>query len=76
MKTERGLQRPRKPQDEAGIVRRIDLRRAKAEALRILSAGHPVREALVLEPDFLPRPEGLAKIEVFIRVLFALRRRT
>lgn len=52
----------------------IDLRKAKEAALR-LPYDHPVRLALLQEPDFLPRPEGIGKLETYIRLAMALRRR-
>ena len=52
----------------------VDLRACKAEAMRRLPCGNATREMLSKEPDFLPRREGLAKIELYIRLLVATRR--
>ena len=49
----------------------IDMRACKQEARRLLPAGNPVREALSMEQDFLPRKEGLAKLETYVRFLMA-----
>lgn len=51
----------------------IDLRRAKAAALR-LPPDHPARIGILLEPDYLPRAEGLAKFETYMRLTMALKR--
>lgn len=51
----------------------IDLRECKAQANRLLPHGHPVRVALSKEPDFVPRNEGLGKLQAYIRMLYALR---
>jgi hypothetical protein len=48
----------------------VDLREAKREAAQVLPPGHPVREALLREPDELPCVEGRAKIETYLRLLF------
>jgi hypothetical protein len=50
----------------------IELRRTKAAALR-LPPEHPARIGILLEPDFLPRAEGLAKFETYMRLTMAMR---
>ena len=50
----------------------IDLRACKAAAMR-LAPSHPVRLGLLQEPDEVPRKEGLAKLETYIRLALALR---
>ena len=50
----------------------IDLRRCKAAAMR-LPPNHPLRLAIVQEPDELPRSRGLGKLETYIRLAMALR---
>lgn len=46
----------------------VDLRPLKREFELRLPPNHPNRIAVMREPDFLPWPEALAKIEVFIRI--------
>lgn len=53
----------------------VDLRLVKKRVLEILPPGDPVREALVKEPDLLPRPEGLVKLATYARVLMSKRAR-
>lgn len=53
----------------------VDLRPVKKRALEILPPGDPVREALIKEPDLLPRAEGLFKLATYARVLMAKRAR-
>jgi len=53
----------------------VDLRLVKKCVLEILPPGDPVREALVKEPDLLPRPEGLVKLATYARVLMSKRAR-
>jgi hypothetical protein len=43
----------------------------KGEVARLYPAGHPLREVLLREPDFEAREEGLAKLELLIRLVFA-----
>ena len=35
--------------------------------------GTPLREAILREPDFVPPCAGLGKLEVYIRIAFAMR---
>lgn len=49
----------------------IDVRRIKDAARRLYPAGHPVREALLREPDSLPRGEALGKLEAYLRMALA-----
>lgn len=51
----------------------LDLRPCKQRATKLFSPGHPLREALLNEPDFLPRAEGLAKLEAYLRMLLVMR---
>lgn len=53
----------------------VDLRLVKKRALELLSPGDPVREAIVKEPDLLPRPEGLVKLATYARVLMSKKAR-
>lgn len=36
--------------------------------------GHPVREAISREPDFLPESAGIAKLETYARIVLAWRK--
>lgn len=54
-----------------GEDKAIDMRTCKNEARRLLPVGNPVREAISQEADFLPRKEGLAKLETYVRFLMA-----
>jgi hypothetical protein len=51
----------------------VDLRPAKAEAQRLLPPGHPVRLALMQEPDFIPADTAQQKLETYIRLALAMR---
>lgn len=51
----------------------IDLRACKAAAARLFPPGTPFREALQQEPDFLPRPEGLVKLETYLRMVLTMK---
>jgi hypothetical protein len=48
----------------------VDLRATKERIARLLPAGHPVRELILQEPDFLPEDEAVIKFETFTRLLF------
>ena len=50
----------------------IDLRELKVQAARLLPANHPVRRVLAREQDIVPRSEGLAKLELYVRFVLAL----
>ena len=54
-------------------IRVVDLRSCKVEAALILPPGHPLRELLLREPDFLPLAEGLGKLETYVRLAVILR---
>ncbi len=51
----------------------VDFRRLKAEVARLYPPGHPLREVLMREPDLQPRPGGLGKVEILVRLVFASR---
>ena len=52
----------------------LDLRPVKRAVERLFPGGHPAREAIHQEPDALPRAEGVTRLGVYVRVLFALRK--
>lgn len=52
-----------------------DLRPVKEAARRLYPPGHAVRALIEAESDVLPRREGLAKLEVIVRLVWALRGR-
>jgi hypothetical protein len=51
----------------------IDLRACKVHVTKALPPDHPFRLALLQEPDFLPKPAGVAKLETYLRLAMALR---
>ncbi|MHB8587198.1 MAG: hypothetical protein ACYDDF_15340 [Thermoplasmatota archaeon] len=53
----------------------VDMRRVKEAFRRLYPPGHPARRLVEAEPDVLPRREGLAKLEMVVRLLGALRER-
>jgi hypothetical protein len=61
--------------DEGSNHELVDLRLVKKRALETLPPGDPVREAIVKEPDLLPRSEGLVKLATYARVLMSKRAR-
>lgn len=46
----------------------VDLRACKDEIAHLLPQGHPLREALLREPDEVPWSEGIAKLETYLRL--------
>lgn len=51
-----------------------DFRYAKNAAREHLPPGHPVREAMLSEPDFMPQAEKDVKVHTYARMLLALPR--
>ena len=69
MKDDHGAEAPGPSGDQVFC---IDLRDFKAQAARLLPANHPVRRVLAREQDIVPRSEGLAKLELYVRFVLAL----
>lgn len=61
------------PPEQAALAG-MDLRPIKAEAMRLLQPGNPIRESLLQEPDYLPGSEAGPRMETYIRLLCASRR--
>lgn len=57
---------PDGPPQPSGL---LDLRATKERIAIILPPGHPVRELLLQEPDFVPGDEAVVKFEMFARLL-------
>lgn len=55
-------------------ARPIDFLLLKVGFRRLFPSGHPVRSLVEAEPDLVPRREGLAKLEMIVRLVWALRR--
>ncbi|MHB8586456.1 MAG: hypothetical protein ACYDDF_11565 [Thermoplasmatota archaeon] len=53
----------------------VDMRRVKEAFRRLYPTRHPARRLVEAEPDLLPRREGLAKLEMVVRLVGALRER-
>jgi hypothetical protein len=51
----------------------VDLRGAKAGAARLYPAGHPLREALTGEPDFIPRTQAEGLLTAYLRMALTYR---
>ena len=49
----------------------MDFRRLKAAASRLFPAGHPLREAVMQEPDDVPASLALGKADAYLRLLQA-----
>lgn len=47
----------------------VDFRRLKTAVTRLLPAGHPVREAVLQEPDEVPADVALGKADTYLRML-------
>lgn len=60
---------PRPPRPNRHGAMSVDFRRCKEAAGRLLPPGHPVREALLREDDFVPSQAAAVKIETYIRLL-------
>ena len=54
-------------------LRDVDLRGLKDAARRLFPPGHAVREAMLREPDHLPRSEAEAVLAAYLRLALALR---
>ena len=52
--------------EETRLPDPIDFRPLKEGAKRLLRPGDPLREALLREPDTLPREIGLAKLDTYV----------
>lgn len=52
----------------------LDLRGLKAGVCRLLEPEHPLRIAVMQEPDQLPRAQGIARLQAYARLALALRR--
>jgi hypothetical protein len=52
-----------------------DLRKYKAEARRLLPAGHPLLAIIEAEPDILTEAEARIRLPMLLRVLLAYRNR-
>lgn len=50
----------------------VDFRPLKATAMRVLPGTHPLRIAVLAEPDWVPRGAALAKLETFAHMAYAL----
>ena len=53
----------------------LDIRRSKAAARRLFPSGHVGREMLLSEPDFLPKEEGIIKIDFYVKLFLSLKDR-
>ena len=53
----------------------LDIRRSKAAARRLFPPGHVGREMLLSEPDFLPKEEGIIKIDFYLKLFLSLKNR-
>jgi len=49
----------------------IDIRMVKETARRLYPPGHPLREAILGEPDSLPGSQALGKLEAYLRMVLA-----
>jgi hypothetical protein len=48
----------------------ISLVELKALAIRLLKGDSTLRSIILSEPDYLPKLEALAKLEIFVRLLY------
>ena len=51
----------------------VDLRRLKQATIRLYPSGHPLREAILREPDELPTDQAAGVLEAYLRMAFMLR---
>lgn len=51
----------------------LDLRDLKAGVCRLLEPSHPLRIAVMQEPDQLPRAQGIARLQAYARLALAMR---
>jgi hypothetical protein len=47
----------------------LDLRKLKSVAEKLLPSSSLLRKIIVIEPDYIPRSEGLVKIPWFAKML-------
>jgi len=52
----------------------VDFRAVKAGVQRLFAPGHPLREALLREPDQIGRDEARNRLAVYLRLACAYRR--
>lgn len=52
-------------------VRAVNLVELKRLAEKFLSTTSLLRNLILAEPDYLPRERALAKVEIFVKLLYA-----